>query len=300
LSGLIARAREMMGFPNYKLYQVNDVDSNVNALAIERIKKARAAFGGVNIDNKMRRTYERDMMTALAGVEFNQTLFEDVRKRAIAALSDRDLSPCVYASGDQAERQGIPREAITHDIRSYTTDVEAVIPDAPALIDDRFVHAIQSCIGSNFRFLGITLTRNHHIPAELSAKYDLLSDRWHFDHKYLDIFFMFVCLSEVTLQDGPTHALSAPDSRALLDMGFSCELREQDPNGGLSPAVVEGMPSLTLCAGPPGAKLMSHTTLCLHKGGGAPPSGRVRDIAIFRFQHSEKMDLSWDSTRQAS
>ena len=300
MSSLIARAREMMGLPNYKLYEVNDVDSNVNALAIKRIKQARAAFGGVNIDKEMRRSYERNMLTTLAGVEFNQSLFDGIRKRAIAALSDRELSPCVYASGDQADRQSIPREVITRDIRCYTSDVQAVIPEAPALIDDRFVHAIQSCIGSNFRLIGIDLTRNHHIPAELSAKYDLLSDRWHFDHKYLDIFFMFVCLSEVTLEDGPTHALSAPDSRALLDLGFDCALREKDPNGGISPEVIESMPSLTLCAGPPGTKLMSHTTLCLHKGGGAPPKGRVRDIALFRFQHSKEMDMSWNSVKQAA
>jgi hypothetical protein len=300
LSSLITRAREMMGMPNYKLYQVNDVDSNVNAVAIKRIKQARAAFDGVKIDKEMRRSYERDMLATLTGVEFNRSLFDDIRKRAIAALSDRDLSPCQFASGELADRQGIPREVFTQDIRCWTTDVEAVIPDAPALIDDRFVHAIRSCIGSNFRLVGIDLTRNYHIPVELSAKYDLLSDRWHFDHKYLDIFFMFVCLSEVTLEDGPTHALSAPDSRALIDIGFDCELREKDPNGGLSREVIESMPSLTLCAGPPGTKLMSHTTLCLHKGGGAPPKGRVRDIALFRFQHSKEMDLSWNSAKQAA
>jgi hypothetical protein len=300
LSSLIARAREIMGIPNYKLYQVNDVDRGVNALAIKRIKEARAAFGGVKIDKDMRRSYERDMLTTLPGVEFDQSLLDDIRKRAIAVLSDRDLSPCQFASGELADRQGIPREVITQDIRCWTSDVEAVIPDAPELIDDRFVHAIQSCIGSNFRLIGIDVTRNHHIPAELSAKYDLLSDRWHFDHKYLDIFFMFVCLSEVTLEDGPTHAVSAPDSRALLDMGFDCELRVEDPNGGLAPEVIEGMPSLTRCAGRPGTKLMSHTTLCLHKGGGAPPKGRVRDIALFRFQHSKEMDLSWNSTKQAA
>jgi hypothetical protein len=300
LSSLIVRAREMMGLPNYKLYQVNDVDSNVNAVAIKRIKQARAAFSGVNIDKEVRRSYERNMLTTLPGIEFNQSLFDDIRRRAVAALSERELSPCVFASGDQAERQGIPREAITHDIRCYTSDVQAVIPDAPTLIDDRFVHAIQSCIGSNFRLLNISLTRNYHIPAELGEKYDLLSDRWHFDHQYLDIFFMFVCLSEVTREDGPTHALSAPDSRALLDLGFDCAIREKDPNGGLSREVIQSMPSLTLCAGPPGTKLMSHTTLCLHKGGGAPPKGRVRDIALFRFQHSKEMDLSWNSTKQAA
>jgi hypothetical protein len=300
LSSLIDRAREMMGIPNYKLYQVNDVDSGVNAIAIKRIKKARAVFEGVGIDKKIGRAYERDMLTTLPSVEFDRSLFNDIRKRAVAALSDRDLSPCQFASGELADRQGIPREAIAQDIRCWTSDVEAVIPDAPALIDDRFVHAIQSCIGSNFRLIGIDLTRNHHIPDELSAKYDLLSDRWHFDHKYLDIFFMFVCLSEVTLDDGPTHALSAPDSRALLDMGFDCAVRERDPNGGLSPKIIESMGSLTVCAGPPGTKLMSHTTLCLHKGGGAPPKGQVRDIALFRFQHSNEMDLSWESVKRAA
>ena len=139
VSSLIDRAREMMGIPNYRLYQANDVDKNVNAAAIKRIKKARAALKGVDIDKKMRRSYEREMLTTLPGAEFDRPLFEDIRKRAIAALADRDLSPCQFASGDLAERQGIPRNAIPYAVRCWTTDVEAVVPDAPALIDQRFV-----------------------------------------------------------------------------------------------------------------------------------------------------------------
>mgnify|MGYP007135472661 CR=1 FL=1 len=51
------------------------------------------------------------------------------------------------------------------------------------------------------------------------------------------------------------------------------------------------MPSLTLCAGPPGTMLLSHASLCLHRAG-RPEPGRIRDIMVFSFRHSRKMDLT--------
>ena len=293
---LVGSLREKVGLPNYSLYLINDVDPAVNKAAIRNIKAARAALD-VSIDKCCRRVYEREMLTTLPGVAFDAKLFDATRRRAIAALSNRDLSPCAYFSGDQAEKQGIPRGEIPHDLRCYTIDVEAAVPDAPALIDDKIIQAVRSCIGSNFSLCDITLTRNYHVPPQLSAKYDLLSDRWHFDHKYLDIFYLFVTLSHVALEDGPTHALSAPDSRALLELGFKCDLREKDPNGGINPAIIDKMPSLTRCAGPPGTMLMGHTSLCLHKAG-MPDPGRVRDIMIFSFRHNSRMNISWNAIKQ--
>jgi hypothetical protein len=294
--GLVDRVREKVGLPDYSLYLVNDVDPAVNKAAIRNIKDARAALD-VPIDKVLRKFYEYEMLTTLPSIAFNVKLFDEIRQRAIVALSDRELSPCAYLSGDQAEKQGIPRGEIPHDLRCYTTNVEAAIPDAPALIDDKVTHFIRSCIGSNFSLCDITLTRNYHVPLELSAKYDLLSDRWHFDHKYLDILYLFVTLSHVALEDGPTHAISAPDSRALLGLGFKCDLRDQDPNGGVDPVVIDKMPSLTRCVGPPGTMLMAHTSLCLHKAG-APQPGRVRDIMLFSFRHSARMDISSDAMKR--
>src|SRR5690606_12628392 len=144
-----------------------------NRRAIARIKECRAVSTAA-IDQRRRDDYERDMLTTLPGVSLPRATFEKVRADAIAALADRDRSPCAYFSGDQAAAQGIPKEEIPHDVRCYTTDVEAAIPEVPELFSDEVVHAIRSCIGSNFRLTDVTLTRNYHVPPALSAKYDLL------------------------------------------------------------------------------------------------------------------------------
>lgn len=285
--------------PDYGLYLANDVDPDVNERAIARIKISRTALSGIVIDSKLRRSYEREMISTLPGIKFCAPLFGSVRHKAEAALDDRDLSPCAYFSGEQARLQGIPKDKIPHDVRRYTTDVETAVPELLELIDDKLVHAIRSSIGSNFRLTDVTITRNFHVPPELAAKYDLLSDRWHFDAKPLDVFYLFVCLSHVTEADGPTHVMSAPDSRLLLTRGFDCAARDrdQDPYGGLPQHVVDGMPSVTLCVGPPGTMLLSHTSLCLHRAGALEP-GHTRDIVVFGFQHSSELEISWDSMRR--
>ena len=96
---------------------------------------------------------------------------------------------------------------------------------------------------------------------------------------------------------GPTHALSAPDSRELLTWGLTAHCGRTTQTADLLLKSSRSMPSLTLCAGPAGTKLMSHTSLCLHKAG-APRPGRIRDIVLFRFQHAERMDLTWNSAKQ--
>ena len=191
---------------------------------------------------------------------------------------------------------GHPTDVIHGPVRCYTTDVQSAVPDLPYLIDDAMAHAIRSCIGSNFTLYDVQLTRNYHVPQTL-AQYDLLSDRWHFDHKYNDILHLFVTLSDVDMDDGPTHILSAPDSRALSISDLIVALELKDPNGGLPSSVIEAMPSLTRCAGPPGTMAMSYTSLCLHKAG-APQPGRIRDIMIISFRHSVEMDVSWDALKR--
>jgi hypothetical protein len=286
--------RTLLAAPDYRLYLANDIDPAVNREAIELIKTARAAYDGPT-DRCLRRAYERDMLTTLPEVSFEPQLLAKVAADGRAALADPALSPCAYRTGDQAGKQNIPKEAIIKDIRCYTKDVRAAIPDAPDLISPSMAHAIRVRIGSNFKLCDIILTRNYYVPPELNRKYDFLSDRWHFDHKYLDIFFLFVCLSNVCQADGPTNILSAPDSRALLAVGFNCSLREKDPNGGLPPEIIEGMPSLTRCCGPSGTKVLCHTSLCLHRAGTPTDPETIRDIMIFSFRHSPKMSLSWDA-----
>lgn len=277
-------------------YFANDLDPETNEIGLGRIEAARRALRGVPLDGSLRRQYEKCQFTRLPGHAFAPIRFESVRTRAIAALDDPRLSPCAFLEGSQAERQGIPREVVTHAVRRYTTDVPSLLPDVAALLDEGLAKAIRSCIGSNFALEDVVVTRNFHVEPEITARYELLSERWHFDHQIPDGFSLFVCLSEVTDRDGPFHVLSAPDSRLLLRRGFDAARRITSPTGGLPPGLIEGMESLTRLTGPPGSMLLCHTSYCLHRAG-IPEAGRMRDMLVFTFRPMPEMDLRWPRPR---
>ncbi len=273
-------------------YFANDLETAVNEEGLRRIREARAAFDATEIDVGLRQSYELTQSSSLPGVKFDAAAFEKIRLRAIAALADASLSPCSFLHGNQAERQGIPRSVITHDVRRYTSDVASIIPDVMTLFNPEIVRAIQSSIGSNFMIEDVFLTRNYHVEPEINSKYEILSDRWHFDHQYPDGFSLFVCLSSVTEADGPFHLISAEDSRTALNRGFNPSLRKESPNGGLRPEDFKQLPSYAYLAGPPGAMMLCHTSYCLHRAG-VPDVGHIRDMMIFTFRPSIKMDLAW-------
>ena len=287
------KLRELLGGPRYEHYFANDLEHATNDIGLRRIIEARNAFKGRVGSPEMRRTYERDQFSALPGVHLDETRFEAIRNRAVSALTDREMSPCCFFQGKQAEAQGIPREVITHDVRRYTTDVGSAIPDAAELLSPELVAAMQSCIGSNFSLEDIFLTRNFHVDPAINSKYEILSDRWHFDHQYPDGFSLFVCLSSVTKDDGPFHVISAEDSRDLLtNKGFDASLRTKSPTGGIPVQAFEDKRSFTRLVGQPGTMLLCHTSYCLHRAG-VPEPDHVRDMMIFTFRPSVDMDLRW-------
>lgn len=273
-------------------YFANDLDPETNAIGLGRIEAARRALRHVPVDRSLRRQYEKHQFSRLPGCAFEPIRFESIRIRAAAALDDPRLSPCAFLEGSQAERQGIPREVVTHAVRRYTADVPSLLPDLAELVDEHLVHAIRSCIGSHFALEDVVVTRNFHVEPEITARYELLSERWHFDHQIPDGFSLFVCLSEVDDGDGPFHVLSAPDSRLLLRRGFDATRRITSPTGGLPPGLIEGMRSLTRLTGPPGSMLLCHTSYCLHRAG-IPEAGHVRDMLVLTFRPMPEMDLRW-------
>jgi hypothetical protein len=286
-------------------YYVNDLDREVNDVGVGRIRAARGALKGASLDRRLRRDYERTQLSKLPGTKLDPTLFESIRKRAVAALEDPVRSPCCYLDGDQGEKEGVPKGIITHAVRRYTTDVAAVIPDAPAMLNPELVHTMRSLIGSNFTLDSIFLTRNFHVEPHICSKYELLSDSWHFDHQYPDGFGLWVCLSHVTEDDGPLHVVNAPDSRKLLKMGFDPKLRysrdgassvgkgrDRSVTGGLPASTIERLPSFTRLTGEPGTLLMCHTSYCLHRAG-LPAPRHTRDMLFFCLLPTHSMDLNW-------
>lgn len=275
-----------------RYYFGNTVEHWANVEGQRRMREARSAGSDAEFDGTLRHAYETLNYSHLNGVDFEPALFESVRRRAVAALDDPAVSPCSWQIGDLAEKSGVPREVLTQDIRRFTTNAADVIPDAAGLLHPGLVHAMRSCVGGNFRLEDIFLTRNYHVAPELADRYELLSDRWHFDDQVTDGFTLFVCLSDVDAACGPFHVVGKADSRALLRKGFSKDLRKTSHTGGLSQDTVYGVPTLARLIGPPGTKLLTHTSFCLHRAG-RPEPGRTRDMMMFTFRASREMGLTW-------
>ena len=204
-----------------KRYFGNSVDYAVNVEGDRRIREAQRAAKGP-FDPKLRAAYARDWVSRLPGIRFDPEDFERIRQQAVAVLDDPMKSPCCYFSGTQAEAQGIPREYIKHEYRRATINVRAAIPNAPILLHQDLIHAIRSAIGSEFFMDGVYLKRNFHVEPELRAKFDLLSDRWHFDHQYPDGFSLFINLGDFRPEHGPTQWINRPELAAPAAVGLRC------------------------------------------------------------------------------
>jgi hypothetical protein len=276
-----------------KRYFGNSVDFAVNVEGDRRIRRAKRQARGESFDQGLRTSYGRDWVSRLPGIAFEPAAFAKVRSAAIAALDDPALSPCNYNAGNQAELQGIPRDVIKHDYRRATTNVRAAIPDAPALLHADLVHAIRSSIGSNFFLDGVYVKRNYHVEPEICAQYDLLSDRWHFDHQYPDGFSLFVNLGDFGREHGPTQWINRPDSLRMLRLGYDADERIRSRSGGLPEGTIESCPSFDSLVGPAGSIALMHTSYCLHASG-IPASPDIhRDTLCFTFRPSPRMSLTW-------
>lgn len=275
-----------------KRYFGNSVDYSVNVEGDRRIREAKRAAKGP-FDQKLRTAYARNWVSRLPGVRLDPVNFERIRQQAIAALDDPVKSPCCYFSGNQAEAQGIPREVIKHDYRRATINVRAAIPDAPSLLHQDLVYAIRSAIGSEFYMDGVYLKRNFHVEPALRTQFDLLSDRWHFDHQYPDGFSLFINLGDFGPEHGPTQWINRPDSLRMLRLGYDADARITSRSCGLPEGMIEACKSYDSLVGPAGSMALMHTSYCLHASG-IPASPDIhRDTLVFTFRPSIDFSVAW-------
>ena len=275
-----------------KRYFGNSVDYAVNIEGDRRIRIARRAAKGP-FDEVLRASYGQAWVSRLHGLRFDDGNFARIRAQAIRALDDPVKSPCCYNSGIQAEAQGIPREIIKHDYRRATTDVRSAIPDAPCLLSQEVIHAIRSAIGSDFFMDGVYLKRNFHVEPEIRSKYDLLSDRWHFDHQYPDGFSLFVNLGDFGPEHGPTKWINRPDSLRMLRSGYDADNRVNSQSGGLPDGTIEACESFDSLVGPAGSMALMHTSYCLHASGVPASPDSHRDTLVFTFRPSTRLSVAW-------
>ena len=273
-----------------KHYYGNTIEYYANVEGEQRI---RAAQNESRPDSLLRKQYGRECFSTLPEVRFSGQKFEEIRNRAVSSLDDPALSPCIWNNKQTRERRkDLPLHLLSRDVRRFTKNVAQVLPDASELFSEEFVEAIKVRIGGNFFLENIMLTRNYPVDDQIRSVAELLSERWHFDDQFTDGFSVFICLSDVSKDDGPFTVVNRLDSMKILRRGYSRDKRVSSETGGVAAKEFEDAPSLTTLTGKPGSKLLCHTSFCLHKGG-VPLGDRHRDMMIFAFRHSNEMDLRW-------
>jgi hypothetical protein len=128
-----------------------------------------------------------------------------------------------------------------------------------------------------------------------SKQYDLLSDRWHFDHQYPDGFSLFVNLGAYSREHGPTQWIDRRDSLRMLRKGYDAGMRIHSFSCGLPQGMIESCKSYQSLTGDVGAMALIHTSYCLHASGVPASPDLIRDTLCFTFRPSAEMNLAWPS-----
>jgi hypothetical protein len=110
---------------------------------------------------------------------------------------------------------------------------------------------------------------------------DVYSNAWHCDNEPSERIKVFVALSDIGKDSGPTHLLSRQRTKELLQAGF----KSRDDYG-LPISQIEDPKNLTLFTGPVGSVMFVNVTQCLHRAG-VPAEGRSRDVAEIQYTLSE-------------
>jgi hypothetical protein len=159
------------------------------------------------------------------------------------------------------------------------------IPELMSLLTPQVLDAVRQYYGSNFRLYNVAAWRNWHIPSTPLVE-EAYSNNWHTDSRRIDMLKVFVTGTDVSDDDGPTHALSREWTKEVVRKGFN-----HRRDYGLPVSEIENPQHLVKLTGPAGTALLCNTNLCFHRAG-VPGEGRCRDLIEFRFIASPEFSLT--------
>jgi hypothetical protein len=161
-------------------------------------------------------------------------------------------------------------------VRISMQRAEEAAPELLQLLTGEVLDAVRRYYRSNFRLFNVGVWRNFNVPG-IKPEDDTLSNNWHADLRRVDMVKVFIVASDVTEEDGPTHAITREWTREVLRRGFG---HRRDYR--LPVETIEHPDHLVQLTGPAGTALLVNTNLCFHRAG-VPAAGRSRDIIEFRF-----------------
>lgn len=164
----------------------------------------------------------------------------------------------------------------------------ASMPDAFQIFGPKLINSLRSALGCEFEVERMSAHRNFHVPLEIREKFEAGSDRWHFDDHGSDRLRLFMLVSDVTPDDGPTSFFDRQYSKYLMLQGFDSNKRGESETSGIPPHLLRDNPHMIRHTGVSGALVATQTSNCLHRAGTRGP-GKVRDMIIFTVRASANL-----------
>ena len=277
----LLKSQLMRDIKSYLFYG-NTLDYEANVIGRQNHRKSRRQFRGTYVKSFYKKYWQDGYY--LAGQIFDNTLITRIQREYLHALQDDELSNNGFDDETIRSNYNYGGYIGSHKgFRRDITDARRAMPSALQLLDqEQFRELLTNIYGSDFKLDGMVAWRIYHVPKEISKKFELTTDRLHFDDHYSDTVKVFICLSDVTDEDGPFQFFPRRFSRDLLWKGFKKELRSTSATGGLASGFVD-VPDLIRHVGRTGEVAFCSTPYCLHRAAETAP-GRYRDVLQLVFR----------------
>lgn len=289
LSALKFILRKFLRIPRYtksfrffqlaeSLWWGNTVSSSVNRECFKNWKKAKK--NSPLLSTNLHKQFLKNGYASLGHV-FSLKDIESLQMEFEEAINSEKFSESPYK--DPKIREAYNHGGFLGDVEEYRRDIkdcEKSLPTVKKLLkNQKFKNLISEIIGCQYYELsypGILAWRNYHVPSHISNKFEIITNRFHFDSQLVDRFKIFIYLSDVSIEDGPFQHFPKSYSRTLLLKGFQEEKRKASITCGLSPSILNS-PKLIKHVGKAGHVLVCATSFCLHRAGEVAP-GHWRDL----------------------
>lgn len=156
-------------------------------------------------------------------------------------------------------------------------DIVKHLPEVFEVFNKNIIAIINGFFNSHFHIDEIVTRKTVHVPKNVLDMDEVYSNFWHCDSSPTCELAMFINLSDVTNQDGPTEAINKINTKKIIRKGKYS--RDIDFN---KQQVIGDKKQIVKFTGDAGAVMFAQTTKCLHRAS-IPEEGHVRDWLSFRL-----------------
>ncbi len=150
-------------------------------------------------------------------------------------------------------------------------------PEVFNIFNARVSNFLEHYFGGPFLVNSGSFRLTRHVPADVLEQGEVYSDRWHTDSGPTSMLAIFVLLSDLGPDGGPTSALDIPATKDVVRQGYASRKET-----GQMTTQLENSPAWVEMTGPAGTIMFVNVARCLHRAG-IPEEGKHREWLQFRL-----------------